>query len=220
MKIFIYISFILCDRDFLFVSFKMKKLFKIIFLTTIFNSFTITALAQDNSTCFMLDSNGDPINLGYLCQSSSPKENPSNQQPQTYQPNSYNYQQPQTYQKGVYSIPIKSRRGGIPVIDVKFNDRHVFEMMLDTGASQIVITKQMAKTLRVQHHQNVWVSTPSNNRVAMSSGYLYSVSVADLYYDNPLVITAPTMDMGLLGQSFFSGYDMTIKSNVIEFRER
>lgn len=185
----------------------MKKLFKIIFLTTIFNSFTITALAQDNSTCFMLDSNGNPINLGYLCQSSSPKENPSNQQPQTYQ-------------KGVYSIPIKSRRGGIPVIDVKFNDRHVFEMMLDTGASQIVITKQMAKTLRVQHHQNVWVSTPSNNRVAMSSGYLYSVSVADLYYDNPLVITAPTMDMGLLGQSFFSGYDMTIKSNVIEFRER
>ncbi len=183
----------------------------------------IVALAQENSTCFMLDSNGNSVNLGYLCQNSSPKNtHPSYQNPQRYQHNNYNYQPPQTYQnqKGVYTIPIKSRRGGIPVIDVKFNDRYVFEMMLDTGASQIVITKQMAKTLKVQHHQNVFVSTPSSKRVAMSSGYLYSVSVAELYYDNPLVITSPSMDMGLLGQSFFSGYDMTIKSDVIEFRER
>ena len=199
----------------------MNQLFKIIFLATIFNSFAEAALAQDNSTCFMLDSNGNQVNLGSLCQNSSPKQNSSGyRQPQTYQPNNYNYQQPQTRQKGVYTIPIKKRRGGIPVIDVKFNDRYVFEMMLDTGASQIVITKQMAKKLRVQHHQNVYVSTPSNSHVAMSSGYLYSVSVSDLYYDNPLVITSPSMDMGLLGQSFFSGFDMTIKSDVIEFRER
>ena len=196
----------------------MNQLSKIILFTTIFNLFAAVAKAQD-STCFMLDSNGNSVNLGSLCQSSG-SNNRSNRH-QAPPSNNYSDRTPQNrYREGVYTIPIKSRRGGIPVIDVNFNDRYVFEMMLDTGASQIVITKQMAKRLRVQHHKNIWVSTPSNSRVAMSSGYVYSVGVGDLYQNNPLVITAPTMDMGLLGQSFFSGYDMTIKSDVIEFRER
>jgi len=93
-------------------------------------------------------------------------------------------------------------------------------MMLDTGASEIVITKQMAKILKVNQTEKVWVSTPSNPRVIMPAGYLYSVEVSDISQRNPFVITSPSMDMGLLGQSFFSRYDMTIKSNVIEFRER
>ena len=198
----------------------MKKLFNLVLFTTLFNSLAVTALA-DNSTCFMLDSNGNQINLGSLCQS-APTNRSNYQTPQHNRQNNYNrdslYRERNS--KGVYIVPIKSRRGGIPVIDVKFNNRHVFEMMLDTGASDIVITKQMAKALRVQHYQNVWVSTPSNNRVAMSSGFVYSVGVAELSLSNPLVITSPTMDMGLLGQSFFSGYDMTIKSDTIEFRER
>ena len=199
----------------------MKKLFNIVLLTTLFNSVAVTALA-DNSTCFMLDGDGNPVNLGYLCQTSSPKRSRSNYQTPQNRSNNYSDRSKERYQnqKGVYIVPIKSRRGGIPVIDVKFNNRHVFEMMLDTGASEIVITKQMAKELRVQHHQTVWVSTPSSDRVAMSSGFVYSVGIAQLALNNPLVITAPSMDMGLLGQSFFSGYDLTIKSDVIEFRER
>ena len=199
----------------------MKKLFNIVLFTTLFNSLAVKALA-DNSTCFMLDSNGNPVNLGSLCQS-APTNRSNYQTPQNNRQNNYN--RDSSYNRyrdrqGVYIVPIKSRRGGIPVIDVKFNNRHVFEMMLDTGASDIVITKQMAKALKVQHYQNVWVSTPSNSRVAMSSGFVYSVGVAELSLSNPLVITSPTMDMGLLGQSFFSGYDMTIKSDTIEFRER
>jgi predicted aspartyl protease len=189
---------------------KMNKLLNLILLTATFNSIAIAAQAQNSDTCFMLDANGNSMNLGSLCQNSHPKDDrPSNSNPQRYQNNS-----------NVYTVPIKSRRHGIPVIDVKFNNSHVFEMMLDTGASQIVITQQMAKTLKVIHYQDVWVSTPSNNLVAMSSGYLYSVGVANLFQPNPLVITSPTMDIGLLGQSFFSHYDLTIKSDVIEFRER
>ena len=199
----------------------MKKLFNIILFTTLFNSVAVTALAND-STCFMLDGDGNPVNLGYLCQNSSLKGDRSNYQTPQNRANNYSDRSSYRYQnqKGVYVVPIKSRRGGIPVIDVKFNARHTFEMMLDTGASEIVITKQMAKILRVQHYQTVLVSTPSSDRVAMSSGFVYSVGVAELSLNNPLVITAPSMDMGLLGQSFFSGYDMTIKSDVIEFRER
>ena len=185
-------------------------------------SFTGVAVRAENSTCFMLDADGNQLNLGSLCQSSQSQYNRSSEQtPQWYRENYYQNPQPSNYQeKGVHTIPIKSRRSGIPVIDVKFNDRYTFEMMLDTGASSIVITKQMAQKLRVNHSENVWVSTPSSNYFKMSSGYVYSVKVGKLTQKNSRVITSPTMNMGLLGQSFFSRYDMTIKSDVVEFRER
>ena len=193
----------------------MKKISSLTLWVVLFGSIGI-AERVNSSTCFMLDANGNQMNLGYLCQNSAPKQNRLGDRVDYY-PTS---PEPSDREKGVYTVPIKSRRAGIPVIDVNFNDRYVFEMMLDTGASEIVITQQMAKKLRVHHHKNVLVSTPSNSRVTMSSGYVYSVGVGELYKNNPLVITAPSMDMGLLGQSFFSGYDMTIKSDVIEFRER
>ena len=189
--------------------FIMKKLFSLFLGTVLFNSAATVTHAQ-NSTCFMLDANGDRMNLGYLCQS-KPKSNPSNWQIPQPQSNS---------QPGVHIVPIKGRRSGIPVIDVKFNDRYTFEMMLDTGASSIVITKQMAKKLRVNHYENVWVSTPSNDYFKMSSGYVYSVGVAGITQKNSRVITSPSLDMGLLGQSFFNHYDITIKRDVVEFRER
>ena len=93
-------------------------------------------------------------------------------------------------------------------------------MMLDTGASGVVITQQMAKELRVNHSETVWVSTPSSNYFEMPAGYVYSIGVGKFTRQNTRVITSPSMDMGLLGQSFFSNYDMTIKSDVVEFRER
>ena len=190
--------------------FTMKKLFSLFLSTILFNSAATVTHAQNNSTCFMLDADGDRMNLGYLCQS-KPKPNPSNWQTPPPQSNS---------QPGVHIVPIKGRRSGIPVIDVKFNDRYTFEMMLDTGASSIVITRQMAKKLRVNHTESVWVSTPSNDYFKMSSGYVYSVGVAGITQKNSRVITSPSLDMGLLGQSFFNHYDITIKRDVVEFRER
>lgn len=188
----------------------MKKLFIVALWTIIFNSLALEAKAQDASTCFMLDSNGNSMNLGNLCQNKNkPRSNPVG----TLIP-------PKPKTPGIYSIPIKRKRSGIPVIDVTFNGKYTFEMMLDTGASSIVITPQMAKKLRVNHHETIRVSTPSDNNVKLSSGYVYTVQVAGLKQKNARVITAPKMDMGLLGQSFFSQYDLTIKNNVVEFRER
>ncbi len=190
----------------------MKKLFSIIIWTAVYNSIAIGVQAEDNSTCFMLDADGKPMNLGFLCQQSQPKRD------------RFNWENPQRSEAlntpGVEIVPIKSRRSGIPVIDVKFNDRYVFEMMLDTGASGVVITEQMAKVLKVKHHEDVWVSTPSSNAFKMSSGYVYSVGVGGLTQKNIRVITSPSMGMGLLGQSFFGRYDLTIKSDVVEFRAR
>ena len=136
----------------------MKKLVNLILWSIVFNSIATIVPAQADTGCFMLDAQGNPLDLGYLCQNSGSKSNLNITNPQETQTPS---------QSGVHIIPIKSRRSGIPVIDVKFNDRYVFEMMLDTGASSVVITRQMAKTLKVNHHETVRVSTPSNNNVKL-----------------------------------------------------
>jgi predicted aspartyl protease len=47
-------------------------------------------------------------------------------------------------------IKIKQRWGGIPIIDVTFNGKHQYEMMLDTGCSTTLITSKMAKALKVK----------------------------------------------------------------------
>ncbi len=39
-------------------------------------------------------------------------------------------------------------------------------------------------------------------------------------HDMEVSVAPPALDMGLLGQDFFEGYDFIIKENVIEFRRR
>ena len=192
----------------------MKNLFSLILWTTILNSLAIPVLAQRNS-CYMLDGNGNAIDLGYLCQ----KTNSTIRRRQNI-PDYTPYQTQAVKQKGVQIVPIKSRRGGIPVIDVKFNNKYTFEMMLDTGASGVVITPAMAHKLKVHQAGFTYVSTPSSNYVKMPVGRVYSIAVGELKQRNSTVITSPSMDMGLLGQSFFGNYDITIKSEVVEFRTR
>ena len=186
------------------------KLLNTILWISIFN-ITFIPIAVRANTCFMLDDNGNSINLGHLCQNSETNSRPTIK-------NTSN--QTQSISDGVQIIPINYRRAGIPVIDVKFNDQYIFEMMLDTGASGVVITQAMAKKLRVHHTETVLVSTPSSNSFKMPAGYVRSLGVGKLTHKNTYVITSPTMDMGLLGQSFFSQYDITIKRDVVEFRER
>ena len=191
----------------------MKKLLSTILWILIFNSITsIPTAVRADSSCFMLDANGNSIDLSYLCQNS----NSTNSRPTIKNA----VDRTQSITSGVHIVPINRRRFGIPVIDVKFNDKYIFEMMLDTGASGVVITQAMAKKLRVEHTETVLVSTPSSNSFKMPAGYVRSLGIGKLTQKNTYVITSPTMDMGLLGQSFFSRYDITIKRDVVEFKER
>ncbi|MEM8830887.1 MAG: retropepsin-like aspartic protease [Cyanobacteria bacterium P01_G01_bin.19] len=200
----------------------MKKLVQLLFLAAVFNVIAIAVEAQESSTCFMLDAEGNSINLGSLCQGSQSSGSSYYPSPTpTYPQQNYNYQPPQTYstERGVYVIPIKSRVSGVPVIDVTFNDKHTFEMLLDTGASGIYITQHMASKLNINYTRTELISTASD-RISVPSGLVYSVGVGEIIQKNTRVSTLPTMDMGLLGQSFFGNFDMTIKSDTIEFRER
>lgn len=122
--------------------------------------------------------------------------------------------------KEVFQVPIKRRLHGIPVINVTFNGTQTFEMFVDTGASKTVLTQQMAAALGIVPIGKVKVNTPTDRGVNMVLGRMASIEAAGAVVKNTLVVVSPALDTGLLGQDFFSRYDVVIKKNVVEFGTR
>lgn len=120
----------------------------------------------------------------------------------------------------LFRVPIKFRAGGTPVIDVTFNGYYTYAMIVDTGASSTVITTQMASEMGVKEIGRTTFST-ANGTMSAPLGYVASVGVGDAVVNDIIVSINPTMrDFGLLGHDFFSNYDVTIKQDVVEFRQR
>ncbi len=190
----------------------MKKILNLLLLSAALTIIPKVTDAQDGQTCFMLDANGKPMDLSYLCQSNSNYNSSRN--------SNFNSTPKTTYQPGVYTVPIKRRHGGIPVIDVKFNDKYVFEMMLDTGATVTALTKPMAHTLRLKPEGSIPIQTPSDELIYLPWSKVKSITIAGMVSKNADIIISPSLPIGLLGQNFFGIYDVTIKQDVIEFRER
>ncbi len=115
---------------------------------------------------------------------------------------------------------IKRRDGGSPVIEVTFNDKQKFDMVLDTGASQTCITQNMAKKLGVKTIGTVEIETAGQPE-KVGVGYVDSIEVGGAKVDKPTVVLIlnPNQRIGLLGQNFYRDYDIIIKSDVVEFRE-
>ncbi len=127
----------------------------------------------------------------------------------------------QASQPRVFSAPIVRRAGSTPVVSVTFNDGQSFEMIVDTGASGTLITRTMANALRVIPVAQANVDTASERNVTVPLGYVSSISVGGITAQNVLVAVAgPELGIGLLGHDFFGGYDVTIRENEVEFRER
>ena len=168
------------------------------------------ALTQDSHECFMQDANGNPIDLGHLCGGSQNRANTSTIRTNNTVSNSTDF----------FVVPIKRRVHGTPVIDVKFNGKYVFEMLFDTGATMTVITKPMAKTLKIKPVGSMPFQTASNNMIFFEIGNVASASAGNMTSNNLDIAVAPTMDIGLLGQNFYGMYDITIKYGTIEFRKR
>ncbi|WP_026098875.1 retropepsin-like aspartic protease family protein [Kamptonema formosum] len=120
----------------------------------------------------------------------------------------------------VFRAPIKRRIAGTAVVEVTFNGKHTFEMIVDTGASGTVITPPMANKLRVVPQGALLVDTPSAKGVKFSTGRVNSIEVAGAAVRDVRVAIAPQLDMGLLGQDFFSHFDVTFKQDVVEFHTR
>jgi len=119
----------------------------------------------------------------------------------------------------VYIAPIKRRIGGTPIIEVTFNGKQRFEMIVDTGASGTVITQQVANALGVVPVGKAKANTVNSKSVEFPIGYLDSIEVGGVIVNQiPVVIAGKELETGLLGHDFFGNYDVTIKRNTIEFR--
>ncbi len=156
----------------------------------------LAAFAQDEA-CYMVNSAGRRINLGKLCGTGNAKPNASST-------------------KGLYSIPIKRRQGGTPVIDVTFNGNQKFEMLLDTGASGTLITRSMARALQIPIVGAGQFTMADGRTIVMPLGRLNSISIEGARVSNVNVAIANDAAEGLLGHDFLGNYDIKIKRDVIE----
>lgn len=121
----------------------------------------------------------------------------------------------------VYVARIKRRAGGTPIIDVTFNGNRTFEMIVDTGASGTVITSEMASALGLGVVGKARVNTASEKGVEVPLSYLDSIAVGRAVVKGVVVaIGNSALDIGLLGHDFFADYDVTVKRDVVEFRQR
>lgn len=163
------------------------------------------AVAQESEGCFMRSSSGRTLNLSQSVCGFLPKE----LTPATSS----------AAKSGVFLAKIKRREANIPVIEVTFNGKQKFEMMVDSGASGTVITPAMAKALGVVLQGTVQAQTP-NGVATFPLGRLTSMEAGGLAVNNVVVAVSPSLDIGLLGHDFFGNKDITIKQDVIEFRSR
>ncbi len=166
------------------------------------------ATAQEYPGCFLETPEGEVVPLPEVCA----------------------YPEPEPLLEGSWIVPteggvyqakiIRRLNGSIPVIEALFNNQQSFEMLVDTGASNTVITPIMAEFLGVIPTSSNIANTPSARGVEFDLGLVQSINVAGAVTDNVVVAIAPALDIGLLGQDFFGQYDVTIKEDVVEFRER
>ncbi len=187
----------------------MKSLLSALIFTTGTFFLVSSAMSQEQPGCFMISENGEVIDLDDVCQGQkanlegSPNGDQNNQN-----------------QDGVYEIPIQRRQSGIPVVEVTFNGEKTFDMLFDTGASGVVISEQMAQELNVEAEGTTIASTASDRAAEFETSRVESIETGGLKLEDVSVAIGNQMDLGLLGQSFFGRFDVTIQEDVIVLRER
>lgn len=173
---------------------------------------TLPALAQntkkqntqkpkhDPGGCYMVTSSGKNVNLGSLC--------------------GIKQAQPTDTKSNVFKIPIKRRVHKTPVIAVKFNNNQPFDMILDTGASGILVTQAMAQSLNLKPQGKARVTIADGSIVLFDTARVAKVTVGGVTVENRIVVIAPKAEIGLLGHAFFDNYDIKILEKEVEFHKR
>ncbi|MBE9061688.1 retropepsin-like aspartic protease [cf. Phormidesmis sp. LEGE 11477] len=120
---------------------------------------------------------------------------------------------------GHTTVPIVRRLHGTPVVQVTFNHGRTYDMILDTGASRTLITRQMANDLGIEPTEQMVAATASAAAVTFDIGQVRTITMGALTLNNARVSIGDAIDIGLLGNDFFLGYDVIIRSreNVVEF---
>ncbi len=120
-------------------------------------------------------------------------------------------------------VPIKYLIGGVPVIEVRFDGQYTFDMILDTGASQTLISGKMAAILGVQTTGYSWGNLADGRNVRMATGQVRSIGVGShesgTVYEVQVSIGDGEID-GLLGQNFLTHYNFRMLADAIEFHPK
>jgi len=113
---------------------------------------------------------------------------------------------------GPTQIPIVRRLHGTPIVRVTFNRSRTYEMILDTGASRTLITRQMAQDLGVVTTERMIAATASQAEVSFDIGRVDTMSMGDVVLENARVSIGDSVNIGLLGNDFLRDYDVTIRA--------
>ncbi len=173
----------------------IKKIWVTTILFAPLTLFPTLGLAQEHPGCFQVDTSGTVIDLNNICQGRS--------------------------QSNVFQLPIKSRRGGTPIVEVTFNGNQTVEMLFDTGATSTLIVASLAQKLSLKPLGTERFGIADGSVVEMSVAKIDSMQSGGLTARDLIVgIAPPEKRIGLLGQDFFGAYDITIRENFIELRRR
>lgn len=115
-------------------------------------------------------------------------------------------------------VPVVRRLYGTPVVQVTFDGSKTYDMILDTGASRTLITRAMADDLEIVATERMIAATASESEVVFELGRVESISMGGIILNNARISIGDSVSIGLLGNDFLNGYDVTIRSreNVIE----
>lgn len=172
--------------------------------------YRVTAIAQEFPGCFMVDDAGKKMDLTVSICRLFPEELPEEVSTSSAG-------------AGVYQIPIIKRTNGeegSPIVQVSLNGAP-YEMILDTGASNTIITQEMADSLKVLPFERGSFKVADGRDVELGIGIVGSISAGGLELKQfTVAISPPEQKVALLGQDFFGKYDMSIKEKVVELRAR
>ncbi|WP_052128718.1 retropepsin-like aspartic protease family protein [Neosynechococcus sphagnicola] len=117
-----------------------------------------------------------------------------------------------------FIAPIVKREGGIPVIQVTFNNGERYPMMVDTGASITTITPEMARVVGFRQTGTANLTLAHGGMIKAPAGIVPSIRVGGAVMTNFDVVVIDSSP--LLGQNFYRSFNMTIREKAVIFRPR
>lgn len=114
----------------------------------------------------------------------------------------------------VHRLKILYRRSNIPVVNVSFNGKRQFPMMVDTGASGTMITQRMRSVLQANIVGEIPIMTPKGASIAPVAMMKSIQAGGRTIRDVP--VTIGPMDIGLLGHDYFGDCDLVFGREYVE----
>jgi aspartyl protease family protein len=114
-----------------------------------------------------------------------------------------------------YTVRMATVAGGNHIVQVQINGRATVPMMLDTGASDVVITRETAARAGITQHDYRGTQTYStaNGAVTQHAITLREVRVGGAAVKMVRGSISESMEIGLLGAAFLKNFEYSIKGS-------